>query len=296
MITASRRHIFFPFLCLFAVLSCGGVRAGDGSFDRGVLFEVRTEAGVLSHLFGTIHSDDGRVLDLPPPVRDAYEGARVFLMEMIPDADSVHRAMVAMVYSDGRKLADVLGPDLFRLVVDAMAERGLSEQGIADFKPWTIVTLLSVPPAKSDDFLDMYLYRSALAAGKPVVGLEAMEEQLEVFDGLSERDQLTLLEETLNHRDRFEEVYGHLLDAYLARDLAELLRLGREYLQGGDGALAERFKAAALDVRNVRMTRRMMPLLEAGGHFIAVGALHLPGRDGILARLRAAGLALRVIY
>jgi uncharacterized protein YbaP (TraB family) len=123
-----------------------------------------------------------------------------------------------------------------------------------------------------------------------------MDEQLAVFDGLSEDDQVALLEETLKVGDRLPEVYERLLDAYVRRDLAELLRLGEEYLRGGDGDLADRFKEAALDVRNVRMAERMLPLFEAGGHFVAVGALHLPGDDGILARLRAAGLDLRRVY
>lgn len=271
-------------------------QAGEGAFDRGLLFEVRSEGVGPGYLFGTIHSEDARVLDLPAPVRTALDGTEVFAMEVIPDAESIIRAMVAMVYTDGRKLADAVGPDAFRQVVTAMKERGMSEEAIADFKPWAIVTLLSVPQATTGEFLDMHLYKSALADGKPVIGLETMEEQLAVFDGLSERDQVALLEETLSIRDQLSAVYGRLLDAYLRRDLAELLRLGREYLQGGDSALAERFKAAALDVRNVRLTQRMMPLFEKGGHFVAVGALHLPGSDGILARLKAAGLHLRLVY
>ncbi|MBP6733601.1 MAG: TraB/GumN family protein [Chromatiaceae bacterium] len=35
--------------------------------------------------------------------------------------------------------------------------------------------------------------------------------------------------------------------------------------------------------------------LRAGGCFIAVGALHLPGEDGLLARLGRAGLRVRAV-
>lgn len=37
------------------------------------------------------------------------------------------------------------------------------------------------------------------------------------------------------------------------------------------------------------MAERAAPLLEKGGAFIAVGALHLPGKEGLIERFRALG-------
>jgi uncharacterized protein YbaP (TraB family) len=135
-----------------------------------------------------------------------------------------------------------------------------------------------------------------LSAGKPVLGLETIDEQLAVLDDLSQTDQVALLSETLDVLDQLPEAHEKLLKAYLDRDLAELSRLGEEYLQAGDSEVGERFKTAALDVRNERMTERMLPLLEQGDHFVAVGALHLPGEDGILSRLRAKGFEVHPVY
>jgi uncharacterized protein YbaP (TraB family) len=178
-----------------------------------------------------------------------------------------------------------------------MAGIGMPEAAIKDFKPWAIVTLLSVPPGdEGGDFLDLYLYKAATAAGKEVAGLESIEEQLAVFESLTLSEQVALLRETLAARAELPQVFERLILAYLARDLVALLRLGDEYLAGGDAALAERFKTAALAVRNERMVERMGPYLDAGGCFVAVGALHLPGEGGILERLSASGRALRRIY
>jgi len=125
---------------------------------------------------------------------------------------------------------------------------------------------------------------------------ETIDEQLAVFDDLSESDQVVLLNETLEVLDQLPEVHERLLEAYLKRDLAELSRLVKEYLQVADSAVEERFKAAVLDARHERMTERMLPFLEKGGRFVAVGALHLMGADGILARLKAAGYDVRRVY
>jgi uncharacterized protein YbaP (TraB family) len=270
--------------------------AAQTSTEVGLLFEVRSADSTPSWLFGTIHSEDPRVTELPRPVRSAFSNAERFAMEVVPDAEAILKSMVTMVYTDGRTLKDVVGPDLYGDVVEAANAREMSEAAIRDFRPWAVVTLLSVPPAETGEFLDMRLYKDALAEGKPVVGLESIDEQLAVFENLSESDQVLLLRETLEAGDQLPGVFQRLIDAYLRRDLAELLRLSDLYLSAGDPLLAERFRAAALDVRNRRMAERMMDLLEEGGYFIAVGALHLPGKDGILNRLRAAGYQVIWVY
>lgn len=282
---------------LLGLVWLGAASAQQGPYQRGLLFEVRAGAADSCWLFGTIHSEDPRVMDLPAEVRGALEGSAVMALEVVPDAQAILRSMVTMVYTDGRTLEEVVGPAAYRDVVDAMQERGLAEAAIRDFKPWAVVTLLSVPPAKTGEFLDIHLYKQALAGGKEVVGLETIDEQLAVFEGLSEEDQVALLEQTLDVRDRLPSVFEQLLETYLRRDIGGLLRLSDRYLRGGgDTLLAERFRSAALDVRNARMAERMVPLIEAGGCFIAVGALHLPGDGGVLARLQDAGFSLRAAY
>jgi uncharacterized protein YbaP (TraB family) len=275
--------------------SCPAAAAGEVT-EAGLLYEVRAQGAPPSFLFGTIHSEDPRVTDLPPPVREAFEGSGRFAMEVLPDANAILRSMLTMVYTDGRTLEDVTGPDLYRQAVEAVKARGMNEAAIKDFKPWAVVTLLSVPRSETGEFLDMLLYRDALAAEKPVVGLESIDEQLAVFEDLSEPDQVALLKETLEAGDQLPAVFERLLEAYLARDLTELLRLSDLYLSAGDPRLAKRFRATALQARNRRMAERMRDLLDEGDFFIAVGALHLPGEGGILARLRAAGYQVNPVF
>ena len=270
---------------------------GAGASEQGLLFEISAaESGEPPcYLFGTIHSEDPRVLSLPAQTQAAFDRSDVFVMEAIPDAQAVIRAMMAMVYTDGRGLAQVAGQPLYEQTVAALAERGMAEEAIKDYKPWAAATLLGMPQAGTGEFLDIRLYKAALAAGKPVYGLESIEEQLAVFDTLTEDDQIALLRETLEARPELPEVFTRLLEAYLSRDLASLERLGDEYLRRGDPQLAARFRHAALEVRNQHMTDRMLAYLGRGGCFIAVGALHLPGKEGVLARLGQAGFSPRAL-
>ena len=278
-------------LALWLLLFTAAVAGGE----RALLFEISAPAAPPCYLFGTFHSEDPRVLALSPATRDAFERSPVFILEMIPDARTMTRSMEIMVYGDGRELARVVGAPLYGRLVAALAELGLPEAAIRGFKPWAAATLLALPPARTGEFLDIHLYRTALAAGKEVIGLETIEEQVAVFDSLGEEDQILMLKETLDIRHQLPLILERLLAAYLDRDLTALARLGDDYLGQGDPGLAENFRRAALDDRNPRMAARLEAPLRAGGCFIAVGALHLPGAEGLLARLGRAGWSVRAV-
>ena len=82
-----------------------------------------------------------------------------------------------------------------------------------------------------------------------------------------------------------------LIAAWLRTDLGALYRLSLD----DNSPLQQRLMARVLHARNQRMAERLLPQLPKGGVFVAVGALHLPGADGLLARLKAAGFSLRAL-
>lgn len=249
-----------------------------------------------SYLFGTLHSEDPRVLALPPVVVDAFARSHSFAMEAVPDAEAIMESMLVMTYTDGRTLREVLPRALYREATAALAERGLPVGAYRDFKPWAVVTLLSVPPSETGRFLDIRLYESAMASGKRVEGLESMEEQLQIFDGLDEADQIALLRETLASRGRLPGLFESMTLGYLARDLDALVVASDRYLEGVEPRVAQLLMDAAVGSRNRRMVERMIPLLNEGGWFIAVGALHLPQQDGILRLLAERGYLVETVF
>ena len=53
---------------------------------------------------------------------------------------------------------------------------------------------------------------------------------------------------------------------------------------------------ALLQGRNATMAERAAPLLASGGAFIAVGALHLAGKTGLVERFRAQGYTVTKVW
>ena len=146
--------------------------------------------------------------------------------------------------------------------------------------------------------LDIVLARSAAEQGKPVHQLESLEEQIAVFEGMSEADQVALLGQAVDNYERMPALIGRLVEAYLARDLASLWRISEE--SGGEGVEAKRLRAVfahrLLEERNVRMAERSEARLREGGAFIAVGALHLYGDAGMLSLLEKRGYRVSRVY
>lgn len=262
----------------------------DEPAHSGILYQIQSPtASAPSFLLGTIHSEDPRVLALPDPVRAAFAASPRFALEVVPDAEAILKSMITMTYTDGRTLREVLPPDLYGRTAQALGNLGMTPNAFADFKPWAVVTLLSLPPAQDGDFMDLILYRTAIGSGKEIKGLETMEEQLAIFDTMSEADQIALLKETLDARPQMTALFEDLIRAYLAQDLDALTARSERYLQDGDPRLAALFREAAVDSRNRRMAERLEPLLHQGGWFVAIGALHLPGEAGVLHLLEKSG-------
>lgn len=258
-------------------------------FGQGLLFRVSAVGAPACYLFGTIHSRDAEVSKLVAEVRPVLEQTGSFVMELVPETGAVLESMLVMIQTDGRTLEDAIGADLYLRTVQAMERRGFPESAIRDFKPWAAMVLLSLPPSTDGEILDHQLYRLSQKLGKKVKGLETVREQLEIFDSLSESDQIRLLQDALDIQDELPKILQRLLMTYLDQDLDGLMRLSDDYLKSENDSVALRFQEQVVHRRNRRMAERIEPMLAEGGAFVAVGALHLPGDKGILALLEAKG-------
>jgi hypothetical protein len=263
--------------------------------ERGLLFAFDRGAGAPSYLFGTIHSDDPRVLDLPAPVAEAFASARRLVLEATPDPATLGDAAARSLLPSGDDLERVLGAELYRDVLAAATRRRVPAAVIARLKPWAVATLLSLPAMNPERILDLVLYSQALERHLPVSGLETPAEQIGAFDGLTAAQQVELLRDVLRNEADLPNQYRKLIEAYLRRDLAELVMLSAEVMGPGSGHQV--LGRALVGERNLRMAERIEQLAaEEGRIFVAVGALHLPGGDGLVEALRRRGFSVRLVH
>lgn len=266
-------------------------------FARGLLWKVERASSAVkpSFVFGTIHSEDPQVATAPAPVAAALAGSRIFMMEMLPDPETLLAVAQSMFSGEGNRLKAALGPAMFAKTVKALGERGIPEPVVDRMAPWAAVLALSMPKPRGGVPLDMALYSTAQSLGKPAFGIETAAEQTGVFSSLSNSEQLALLKDTIENLGQLEAALTELHRVYLTRDLAALVKLSEKYAPR-DQTLARKINRALIELRNQRMAQRVEGELQKGGAFIAIGALHLPGEKGVLQLLQARGYRVSMLY
>jgi uncharacterized protein YbaP (TraB family) len=267
----------------------------EPKFGKGILWQVDSPSGKTSYLFGTIHVDDPRITNLHPTINQAIARSRSMTLELVPDPQTLQASMSRMFFTDGQTLQQAIGDKLYKQAARAMADHGMPPQMVSIMKPWAVMMTLSVPKQKSGEFLDLKLYNIASQRGMQTHALETYEEQLSVFDSMSLADQKKMLTHTLTELDQFPVMFEKLRRAWLARDLVQLEKISDEQLPDNDPA-GERLMDSLLDKRNQKMLQRMQPRLKEGRAFIAVGALHLTGQQGLLNLLEQQGYKVEPLY
>jgi uncharacterized protein len=270
---------------------------------QGLLWRIERQDAPPSHVFGTVHSADPQVVDLPPPVADALAASADVVLEVVQTDETSDRTLRAGLLRSDQDLRSILGEDLFERVAVVGDRYGLPAPQLRRFKPWPLIMLFSVPhselarrAARDSEPLDALLQHRAEAAGVAVHGLETADEQIEVFEGLAMESQIALLEATVADNGRIDEWWRELKRLYLERDLAAIYRIMREQAGALDEELGSAFVERLVDRRNLRMVRRLAPHLAKGRAFVAIGALHLPGGQGVLAQLERQGYRVTRVY
>lgn len=270
---------------------------------QALFWRVEKQGVAASYLYGTMHLSDKRVTTLKPGVEAALKAARSVVLEV---ADLTPSALAAamttargadLVYSDGRTLADELTEEEFAKVKTVVTSTGLPGDAAKMFKPWLVSTLLSVSEcerkqaASGAKVLDMMIAERAKAAGTPVSGLETIEQQLVALSGIPEDQQLQMLRVSLKYFERTDDMMETMLQLYLKRDMGAAMPFQKALASemGIPDTAFDGFQKSLLVDRNARMSQSAVPFLNQGGAFIAVGALHLPGKTGLVTLLREAG-------
>jgi uncharacterized protein len=258
----------------------------------------------VSYLFGTIHLTDERVQILPPAAAAAVENARRIGVEVEDlTQERMAEAMTTMSGSGGlllpgkERLDSLLSATEKQHTTQALAKSGLPPEMLARVRPWVALVMMATTDCERSRLragklpLDGELARSAEARGIGAVGLETVELQFKAMADIPHADQLALLKAQLAIAPRMHDMVETLVQLYLARDFGAIwpLQIALAQKAGVDPKAFESYEEHLLVVRNKSMRDRAYMHVERGGIFMAVGALHLPGKFGLVNLFREMG-------
>ncbi|GAB4226621.1 MAG: hypothetical protein Kow0062_28690 [Acidobacteriota bacterium] len=280
---------------LAAASAAPPVRAAE---DGGpLLWRIERPGRPPAWLFGTVHLPVAVVGTPPRAVRAALDESAVVLTEIPLDGASQADLLMRAVQPPGRSLADDLPPELWSRVETTLAARGLPAAAFARFRPWALLgqlaTLEWIDEAARSPALDQWIWNRATAAGREVAGLETVAEQVAAFEGFDTAEQAELVRLALDQLEAPADGPSpgrRLVAAYRAGRLDALLALFEAEVDLAT-PLGRKFRDRLLDRRNARMDSRIAAWLERSerGIFVAVGAMHLAGDGGLIARLGRRG-------
>ncbi|MEM5470642.1 TraB/GumN family protein [Hoeflea sp. AS60] len=282
-----------------------GTRNGSG-----LLWKVEKDGIAPSFLFGTMHVTDPRVTKLPAAAQKAFDAAGTVVIETVEILDPAKAQALLLskpeltMFTDETTLTSLLDEDETKLIEAELSRRGIPLAAVSRMKPWMIAGIVALPACEMArktlgvEFLDIRIAKTAKTEGKELLGLESIGEQMAAMADLPMEFHVRGLIETIKLADLMPDIMATMTDLYLKGEIAQImpviLAAGPQDMESDTSGYAA-FEERIVRMRNHVMAERATPILDAGNAFIAIGALHLPGEEGVVALLQDAGYTVKLV-
>lgn len=247
-----------------------------------------------SYLFGTHHLIEKEKIPNFDKIAAVVPQADVVVGEM--DMSNMLGMQIKMVKACMMKdttMHDLLTQDEYALVDSRMKEvvgKGLDKLGI--MKPVMLTTLYELMLymkqnnlKKEPEAVDIVLQHKAKKAKKKIIGLETIDQQVNIlFNSSSLKQQAEGLVEAVKDKEKSLDIIGKLNEAYLAGDLKAMSQLVNEEQQMSDAD-----KKVMITDRNNKWMSQLKELMPKQSCFVAVGCMHLADEAGLVQQLKNAG-------
>lgn len=298
------KKIYFSLAALVLLFSCMGAPKGDtGSLLWKVSGNGLTQP---SYLFGTHHLIPITFLDSVSGIHDAFENTE----QAVGELDMGNMSQMQMKIMGESTMPAGITFDSFLsatdvTLLDSILTRlmGVGLGQLGTLKPALLSNLISVtlyqqyyPSLSSGKSLDQYFQEEALKRNRPVIGLESTEDQIHVLLNSQTLDrQAELLICMVKHPELLKEQMDKLQVAYHAQDIKALLELYEEEMPDDPCPSTEEEKNLLNRDRNRKWLEKLPAMMADKPSFIAVGCLHLPGKDGLIEGLRKLGYRVEAV-
>jgi uncharacterized protein YbaP (TraB family) len=265
--------------------------------DRGFLWRISRD-GRDSFLYGTLHAGRPEWLLPGPRTEAALHRTGALALEVNPLDPVVREQVMAVAQRPGFALSAATQSALVSAWVAECLDAAELQSGPPE---WHALRLLVAQAQRQGLFPDFgaeaVLLMRNLRTERPVIGLETVAIQLEALLARNPSEAQRMVDEQLREHGRSGSgaLLQRLAQAWAASDWDTLARYP-EWCE------CQRTEVERADFE--RLLTRRHPAMADGierhhadqAVFVAVGALHLPGEQGLLALMRAKGFVLTRVF
>jgi uncharacterized protein YbaP (TraB family) len=249
-----------------------------------------------SYLFGTMHIICADNAELGDTLKAVIANCDEIYFEInLSDMSDMMNSIRYMRMNDSKKLSDLLKPEEYARVKEYFSKHAsmLPFSMLERFKPMLISGLIEEQGlgCETTDGMELRIMKEAKTENKPVHGLETAAFQAGLFDSIPYEKQAKELVKDIDSADENRKMTQQLADLYNHQDLD-----GIEELSDKDDSGLSGYMDLLLYARNRKWARELKALLHGKSLLVAVGAAHLPGKQGVIALLRNEGYTVEPVY
>ena len=281
---------FYASICLlFSVNSFSQIDPFP-SQQKGLLWKISgNRLSSPSYLFGTMHLMDSDLFLYPKSLDSIVQHSDQLILEIgaLPDP---FKTLSLLTLNEGSFFDFFTKKEVNDLIKWAEENLHLNEKlfcsMVERWKPFAVIQLASQLAFEGEtSSYEMKLYSLSKEKQLPIIGLETVEQQIGFFDKLPEKDQKEMVLSALKPKERIVKEMNELQTMYLNEHI-DSLYLYISAQEVNSSFPTEQF----LDNRNKKWLDTLhAELLEDQNLFIAVGAGHLGGENGLVRGLQEKG-------
>jgi len=261
--------------------------------EKALLWRIENnQTGRHSYVFGTIHIIEQEKYYFPEYMESRFDSCNVLVTEVLIDIplkeqlEMAQRIMLPDNKTYREYLSDSSYARLKAYVVDSLSIKEKRFETYTRIKPAFFPGLVLNELLEKPTAYEKELTKAAKKLDFALFGLETIHEQLDVLELISNEELFEYLSEA--ELDLITE-YDLLLSRFLDQDINGLYDFVKE------DTTINSFEADLLTKRNKKWIPKLDSLMKNNTCFIAVGAGHLPGEDGLLNLLRKTGYNVEAI-
>lgn len=246
------------------------------------------------YLAGTVHLLSESDYPLPKAYDTAFNASNSLLFETDLGAMTQQQGMMQLMsrntYAPGQSLQQVLSAEVLAKLQAEAEKRQWPLNSLLQFKPAFAAMTMSVLELQrlgaAGTGVDMHYWQLGQQQNKTLGGLESLDEHLAVLDAMNQLDADEVISSALRDIDKIAAMLDDMIAAWRSGDVAALDKLFLTEMQQ-----YPEMEAILLTKRN-HAWMQTLTTLEQNNVMVLVGALHLPGKNGLLKLLADQGYSL----
>ena len=283
------KHFLISTICFVFALSIHAQQQENNS----LLYEISGNGLTQpSYVFGTIHMICKEDFFLPETVKQPFINAKHVYLELDMDDAALQMNMMKLaMLPKGQSLQQLFGAD-YQLVDSFFKQSGTYRLSMFNqFKPMMVMSLMytQMLPCKTQESYEMSFVTLAKQNKKDILGLESIEDQMQVFDNIPDSLEVANFVKMVKEYEEQKQQFTKMVALYKQQNIDRLFA----YVNSSPDLMNA--QEDLLTKRNSNWIPVMEKSMKDGSSFFAVGAAHLGGTIGLIHLLQKAGYTVRPV-